>query len=70
METETSSSRSPPGSTPHGYTELNNEESDHLVVACTAFVCLPVDADSLHSCMRLLLRYVLLSFLHPFSWYL
>nr|CAB3254981.1 E3 ubiquitin-protein ligase HUWE1-like [Phallusia mammillata] len=35
---------------------LGAEEADRLVHAATSFVCLPVDADTLHSSMRLLLR--------------
>ena len=56
METESSTSRTPFASGSQIYTELSEQESEQLVIACTAFVCLPVDADSLHACMRMLLR--------------
>nr|XP_026689880.1 E3 ubiquitin-protein ligase HUWE1-like [Ciona intestinalis] len=39
-----------------GFIRLSPVDADKLVHSCTAFVCLPVDADTLHSSMRLLLR--------------
>ncbi|XP_076800643.1 E3 ubiquitin-protein ligase HUWE1-like isoform X1 [Clavelina lepadiformis] len=60
METDFTSSGKSERASPHQlvteYTQLDSAKSDALVRGCTAFICLPVDADTLHSCMRLLLR--------------
>ena len=41
----------------HPNAHLSDDDDIKLVQSCTAFIRHPVDADTLHSSMRLLLRY-------------